>query len=239
MKNTVFILPGFGLGCYPLQTLADALAEQGWATQFLPLPEHNQQDSYLQTLVQHHPITANIVVLGWSLGGQLASLLAERTQCRLITLASNPQFCSDASWAYGMQPVAFERFYAKQKTQPVQNLQHFAALTGLQDASPHTKTHIKHLKAQLTRLSEPEQAMHLLHLKWLRNLNTRSALANLLTPQLHIWGDVDALIPKHMADALALPPHARAHIVTGASHLLPLTHTTECANTIAQWLDAQ
>ena len=239
MKNTVFILPGFGLGCYPLQALAAALAEQGWATQFLPLPEHNQQDAYLQTLVQHHPITANSVVLGWSLGGQLASLLTERTQSRLITLASNPQFCSDASLAYGMQPEAFERFYTKQQTQPVQNLQQFAALTGLQDASSHTKAHIKHLKAQLTRLSESEQVMHLLHLHWLRSLNTRSVLANLPTPQLHIWGDVDALIPKHMADALALPPHARAHIVTGASHLLPLTHSAECANTIVKWLDAQ
>ena len=239
MKNTVFILPGFGLGCYPLQALADALAEQGWATQFLPLPEHNQQDAYLQTLVQHHPITANSVVLGWSLGGQLASLLTERTQSRLITLASNPQFCSDASWAYGMQAEAFNLFYAKQQTQPVQNLQQFAALTGLQDASSHTKAHIKHLKAQLTHLSESEQAMHLLHLHWLRSLNTRSVLANLPTPQLHIWGDVDALIPKHMADALALPPHARAHIVTGASHLLPLTHSAECANTIVKWLDAQ
>ena len=239
MKNTVFILPGFGLGCYPLQALADALAEQGWATQFLPLPEHNQQDAYLQTLVQHNPITANSVVLGWSLGGQLASLLTERTQSRLITLASNPQFCSDASWAYGMQAEAFNLFYAKQQTQPVQNLQQFAALTGLQDASSHTKAHIKHLKAQLTHLSESEQAMHLLHLHWLRSLNTRSVLANLPTPQLHIWGDVDALIPKHMADALALPPHARAHIVTGASHLLPLTHSAECANTIVKWLDAQ
>ena len=239
MKNTVFILPGFGLGCYPLQTLADALAEQGWATQFLPLPEHNQQDSYLQTLVQHHPITANIVVLGWSLGGQLASLLAERTQCRLITLASNPQFCSDASWAYGMQPEAFERFYAKQQTQPVQNLQQFAALTGLQDASPHTRAHIKHLKAQLANLSESEQTIHLLHLKWLRSLNTRAILENLPTPQCHIWGDVDTLISKHMAGALALPPQAHTHIITGASHLLPLTHSTECTNTITQWLNAQ
>ena len=239
MKNTVFILPGFGLGVYPLQVLTDCLSHQGYTTQFLPLPEQAPLDAYLHTLIQRHHITANSVVLGWSLGGQLASLLAERTQCRLITLASNPQFCSDASWAYGMQPEAFERFYAKQQTQPVQNLQQFAALTGLQDASSHTKAHIKHLKAQLTRLSEPEQAMHLLHLKWLRNLNTRSALANLLTPQLHIWGDVDALIPKHMADALALPPHARAHIVTGASHLLPLTHSSECTDTIIQWLAIQ
>ena len=239
MKNTVFILPGFGLGCYPLQALANALAEQGWTTRFLPLPEHNQQDAYLQTLVQHHPITANSVVLGWSLGGQLASLLAERTQCRLITLASNPQFCSDASWAYGMQAETFERFYAKQQIQPVQNLQQFAALTGLQDASSHTKAHIKHLKTQFTSLSASEQVMHLLHLHWLRSLNTRSVLAHLPTPQLHIWGDVDALIPKHMANALALPPHARAHIVTGASHLLPLTHSSECADTIVQWLDAQ
>ena len=76
MKNTVFILPGFGLGHYPLQALADGLSEQGWATQFLPLPEQNQPNDYLQTLIQHHHITANSVVLGWSLGGQLASLLA-------------------------------------------------------------------------------------------------------------------------------------------------------------------
>ena len=239
MKNTVFILPGFGLGTYPLQALADCLTHQGYTTQFLPLPEQAPLDAYLHTLTQRHHITASSVVLGWSLGGQLASLLAERTQCGLITLASNPQFCSDASWAYGMQPDAFERFYAKQETQPVQNLQQFAALTGLQDASSHTKAHIKHLKIQLTRLSESEQAMHLLHLHWLRSLNTRSVLANLPTSQLHIWGDVDALIPKHMADALTLPPHARAHIVTGASHLLPLTHSSECADMIIQWLDAQ
>ena len=239
MKNTVFILPGFGLGTYPLQALADCLTAQGYTTHFLPLPEQAPLDAYLHTLIQRHNITANSVVLGWSLGGQLASLLAERTQCRLITLASNPQFCSDVSWAYGMQPEAFERFYAQQQTQPVQNLQQFAALTGLQDASPHTKAHIKHLKAQLTDLSESQQTIHLLHLHWLRNLNTRAILENLSTPQLHIWGDVDALIPKQMADALALPPHARSHIVTGASHLLPLTHSSECANTIAQWLAVQ
>ena len=239
MKNTVFILPGFGLGTYPLQALADCLTDQGYTTQFLPLPEQAPLDAYLHSLIQRYHITANSMVLGWSLGGQLASLLAERAQCRLITLASNPQFCSDASWAYGMQAEAFNLFYAKQQTQPVQNLQQFAALTGLQDASSHTKAHIKHLKAQLTHLSESEQAMHLLHLHWLRSLNTRSVLANLPTPQLHIWGDVDVLIPKHMADALALPPHARTHIVTGASHLLPLTHSSECADTIAQWLDAQ
>ena len=239
MKNTVFILPGFGLGCYPLQALANALAEQGWATQFLPLPEQNQPDDYPQTLIQHHHITANSVVLGWSLGGQLASLLAERTQCGLITLASNPQFCSDASWAYGMQPNVFERFCARQQTQPVQNLQQFAALTGLQDASPHTRSHIKHLKAQLANLSESEQTIHLLHLKWLRSLNTRAILENLPTPQCHIWGDVDTLISKHMAGALALPPQAHTHIITGASHLLPLTHSTECTNTITQWLNAQ
>ena len=239
MKNTVFILPGFGLGVYPLQVLTDCLSHQGYTTQFLPLPEQAPLDAYFHTLIQRHHITANSVVLGWSLGGQLASLLAERTQCRLITLASNPQFCSDASWAYGMQPDVFERFYAKQQTQPVQNLQQFAALTGLQDASSHTKAHIKHLKAQLTRLSESEQAKHLLHLHWLRSLNTRLILANLPTPQLHIWGDVDALIPKHMADALALPLHTRTHIVTGASHLLPLTHSSECADTIVKWLAAQ
>ena len=239
MKNTVFILPGFGLETYPLQALADCLTHQGYTTQFLPLPEQAPLDAYLPTLIQRHHISASSVVLGWSLGGQLASLLAERTQCRLITLASNPQFCSDASWAYGMQLDAFERFYTKQQTQPVQNLQQFAALTGLQDASPHTKAHIKHLKVQLASLSESEQAMHLLHLHWLRSLNTRSVLANLPTPQLHIWGDVDALIPKHMADALILPPQACTHIVTGARHLLPLTHSSECADTIAQWLDAQ
>ena len=239
MKNTVFILPGFGLGHYPLQALANGLSKQGWATQFLPLPHHGDQETYLTERIQHHRINADSVVLGWSLGGQLASLLAERVHCRLITLASNPQFCSDASWAYGMQTDVFERFCTQQQTQPVQNLQQFAALTGLQDASPHTKTHIKHLKAQLTSLSESEQAMHLLHLHWLRSLNTRSVLATLFTPQLQIWGDVDALIPKHMASALTLPPQAHTHIVTGASHLLPLTHSSECADTIAQWLDAQ
>ena len=239
MKNTVLILPGFGLGTYPVLALQAALEDLAYPTCVLPLPEHADLDAYLSSVCQQYDLGTDSTIIGWSLGGQIATLLAARAQCRLITLASNPRFCADENWAYGMDAALFAHFCAQQQEQPQQNLQQFAALVGLHDAHPDSRHHIKRLKTHIPATDSAVQAAHLLHLHWLQTLDTRSLLSTLAVPQLHVFGANDALIPVAMVSQLALSTSAQTHVIAGASHLLPLIHSHSCVQYLHAWLTSQ
>ncbi|UOO87978.1 alpha/beta fold hydrolase [Vitreoscilla massiliensis] len=238
MKNTVLILPGFGLGTYPVLALQAALNDLAYSTCMLPLPEHADLDAYVSSICQQYALCSDSVVIGWSLGGQIATMLAAHAQCRLVTLASNPCFCADDTWSYGMAADVFARFCEQQQQQPRQNLQQFAALAGLHDAHPDSRQHLKRLKAQLTLDDKTINATHLRHLHWLQTLDTRALLSTLSVPQLHVFGANDALIPESMPAQLHLSAQAQHHVVAGASHLLPLTHSHTCAQVIDAWLNS-
>lgn len=238
MKNTVLILPGFGLGTYPVLALQAALNDLAYPTCVLPLPEHADLDAYVSTVCQQYALGSDSVVIGWSLGGQIATLLAAHAQCRLVTLASNPRFCTDDTWVNGMAAEMFARFCEQQQQQPRQNLQQFAALAGLHDAHPDSRQLIKRLKAQLTLDDKATDTAHALHLHWLQTLDTRVLLSALSVPQLHVFGANDALIPASMPAQLHLSTHAQLHVVAGASHLLPLTHSQTCAQVLDAWLNS-
>jgi len=61
-----------------------------------------------------HPLLpSKYAVLGWSLGGALASLIAERfvdNVFAVVTVATNPQFVATDSWPYAMARKKFQRF---------------------------------------------------------------------------------------------------------------------------------
>ena len=127
----------------------------------------------------------------------------------------------------------------QQQEQPQQNLQQFAALVGLHDAHPDSRHHIKRLKTHIPATDSAVQAAHLLHLHWLQTLDTRSLLSTLAVPQLHVFGANDALIPVAMVSQLALSTSAHTHVIAGASHLLPLTHSHNCVQYLHAWLTSQ
>ena len=99
MSKQIILLPGWGLGIEPLQLLAQELraALPDFNVQIQPLPNMQGQDAaqVLQQLDQQLP--SDCWLVGWSLGGMLASALAAqrpRSGSRRRCLASIPPPCS-------------------------------------------------------------------------------------------------------------------------------------------------
>lgn len=230
------MLTGFGLGTFALQALADSLTQRGHHTQFLPLPSDGDLAGYVTHTIANHGMGSADVVLGWSLGGQIASLLAQHSHSRLVTLASNPKFVADHSWPHGMDAAVFQQFQQQQGHNPSRNVQQFAALAGLLDVASDARSHIKALKQHLPMQTPAQIAQDQLHLTLLAQLDTRPLLVDLSVPTLHVFAQNDALIPCSITQNPALPPSAQSCMIAGASHLLPLTHTAACVAQIEAFL---
>lgn len=236
IKRRILMLGGFALGDYPLRDLAAALQDEGYAALPIPLPQDEDLAAALEAVCRQYALGADDVVLGWSLGGQLAALLAEKAGCRLVTLASSPKFCADEDWAGGMAAEAFARFVRRQEAQPEHNVAQFAALAGMGDDSPQLRQIVREVRARVPE-GEGQAAVNLRHLAWLARLDTFDCLHRLSVPQLHLLGENDVLFDS-AAVAACLPqrPDVQVRLLAGAGHLLPLTRAQACAEAVHAFL---
>ncbi|QMT40611.1 alpha/beta fold hydrolase [Neisseria shayeganii] len=238
IKRRILMLGGFALGDYPLCDLAAALQDEGYAALPIPLPLPQDEDlaAALEAVCRQYALGADDVVLGWSLGGQLAALLAQAAGCRLVTLASSPKFCADEDWAGGMAAEVFARFVRRQEAQPEHNVAQFAALAGMGDDSPQLRQIVREVRARVPE-GEGQAAVNLRHLGWLARLDTFDCLHRLSVPQLHLLGENDVLFDS-AAVAARLPqrPDVQVRLLAGAGHLLPLTRAQACAEAVHAFL---
>lgn len=141
-------------------------------------------------------VPERIVLAGWSLGGQLATLFAARHPQRcaaLFLIASNPKFIADGDWP-GLAPEMFAAFEAELERDPAALHRRFLGLLAHGDrrARPLLKWLREH--AVLSDLSALRQG-----LRWLAELDTRPQLAELALPVVHLLGAGDALVPAALA----------------------------------------
>ncbi|MES2819552.1 MAG: transporter, partial [Pseudomonadota bacterium] len=113
MSERLILLPGWGLGCAPLEPLAAALNGPQLQVTIEPLPVLASCDpaDWLEELDARLP--ADCWLGGWSLGGMLATALAARRGARcygLLTLASNVRFVATADWPDAMPAETFTQF---------------------------------------------------------------------------------------------------------------------------------
>jgi malonyl-CoA O-methyltransferase len=179
------------------------------------------------------------VYVGWSLGGLLATALADRHAERvsaLVTLCSNPSFVAKDDWP-GMEAEAFSAFSAEVESHPDTALRRFDTLqvTG----SGHPRRLLRQLQSLRRR---PASGELLAGLGWLAGLDMRVSLSALKQPQLHLLAAEDALVPAKVSRAIearmAGNPFAEVKVLPCASHLAPLENPTALAEEIRVFLDA-
>ena len=84
------------------------------------------------------------ILIGWSLGGQLAIRLIERKilQPKLLILLAPPfQMVKDSRIQAGMAKATFEEFYQNFSAAPTQTLKQFAILTAMNDLNAREIAH--------------------------------------------------------------------------------------------------
>ncbi|MHC6223614.1 alpha/beta fold hydrolase [Pseudomonas sp. X10] len=237
MRNRLILLPGWGLGTAALEPLAASLRAQDARLQVeltpLPeLPEANVQ-AWLDYLDRKLP--TDTWLGGWSFGGMLASLLAERRGdhcCGLMTLASNPSFVSRPDWPHGMAPDTFATFLDGCRNHPQVTLKRFRTLCSEGAQMPRS------LMRQLGIGVPDTDPLYLANgLQVLAQLDTRAALQNYGGPQLHLFAGSDGLVPAEAAQALSdLLPDVEVGLVEDSAHAFLLEYPQELAAGIKSFL---
>lgn len=172
-------LPGHGLSTYQhemrsLQQLADAV------------------QSYV-------PI--NSIVLGWSLGGQVALQLAQQMQLQALVLVSTtPKFVADTEWSAGMPQVIFDQFFTRLHQNHLRTVQDFLTLQVRGDVQA-TET-LSHLKEGLLHYPPVAEALYD-GLSILRDTDLRAALPTTQIPSLVISGEYDRITHPAAGEYLA------------------------------------
>ncbi len=225
------MLHGWAMHGGLFRDIADALAEEAeiWR---VDLPGHGL--SHVEHLAQAEELLSallpeNCVLLGWSLGGQVALRLAHELGPRvgtLILLSSTPRFVNAPDWADGVEDAVLEQFGADLLRDPVATLQRFLALQvrGAADMRPA----LTRLRAELTARPAARAEALAEGLARLRDTDLRSLVPQITQPALVLHGAADRLTPVTAARWLAAHlPQARLEEIEQAAHAPFLSHTAQ------------
>ncbi|WP_312271972.1 alpha/beta fold hydrolase [Pseudomonas sp.] len=235
MRDTLVLLPGWGLGTAPLEPLRDELLEIAPYLDVLiePLPDMADASGWFDDIDARLP--DNVWLGGWSLGGMIASELTRRRGDRtlgLITMASNPCFVARHGWQSAMSRSVFTDFYEACTLDAELTLKRFTHLVS--QGARDRKT-----LARLLQVALPETSgeVAVAGLELLAQLDTREALQAYSGPQLHLFASNDALVPVSAAQALTDEiPDIEVHLFEPASHGLPLERPDEIAAAIERFI---
>ncbi len=221
MTYRILLITGWGGGAELLKPLHEALEQKGHSVERLNI--FNALDGDI--LQQHVELAVKYdVIVGWSLGGQLATLLVDQIQQQyaeqkvLITLASNPCFVAQADWITAMPVETFMQFKQSFEQDAITTLKRFGLLV-CQGASSAKKDFVA-----MQKLIHPQSIALLKQgLKLLEQLNLVELYENYQGKQLHVFAEHDALVPYQVIQKTKDLAANNLYIVSieGASHGFP------------------
>ncbi|MFT4270765.1 MAG: pimeloyl-ACP methyl ester esterase BioH [Pantoea sp.] len=195
-------LPGFG-------------RSQGFGAMTLP--------AMAQQLVEHLPERS--LLLGWSLGGLVASQLAltvPESIRGLISVASSPCFTASEEWP-GIKPETLHGFQQQLSNDFQRTVERFLALQTLGTES--ARQDARQLKEVV--LSQPMPSVAVLEggLEILRHCDLRASLDALRLPFLRLYGYLDGLVPRRIAAELDVRwPQSPSVVMEKAAHAPFISH---------------
>lgn len=221
MTYRILLITGWGGGAELLKPLHEALEQKGHSVERINIFNVLNDD----VLQQHVELAVEYdVIIGWSLGGQLATILVNQIQQQyaeqklLITLASNPCFVAQADWMTAMPVETFMQFKQSFEQDAITTLKRFGLLV-CQGASSAKKDFVA-----MQKLIRP-QPIALLRdgLQLLEQLNLVEMYKNYQGKQLHVFAEYDSLVPYQVMQKTKDLAANNSSIVSveGASHGFP------------------
>ena len=221
MTYRILLITGWGGGAELLKPLHEALEQKGHSVERINIFNVLNDD----VLQQHVELAVEYdVIIGWSLGGQLATILVNQIQQQyaeqkvLITLASNPCFVAQADWMTAMPVETFMQFKQSFEQDAITTLKRFGLLV-CQGTSSAKKDFVA-----MQKLIRP-QPIALLRdgLQLLEQLNLVEMYKNYQGRQLHVFAEYDALVPYQVMQKTKDLAANNSSIVSveGASHGFP------------------
>lgn len=235
---------GWGMNLRAFDPLRAELRRE-FSTWAIDLPGHGRSgwdnaradlESQLQDVQSVLP--ARCVLVGWSLGGQIALELARRApqQVRaLVLIASTPRFTQAPDWPHGLDVATLDSFRALLARDWRQALRDFVQLQVR--GSRHAEVTQRQLENALQSHGLPREAALNAGLEMLARTDQRAVLSQISQPVLVVSGQHDHVTPqasgRWLADAL---PRAHFVQIARAGHVPLLSHVEEMAAALREFL---
>jgi len=173
-------------------------------------------DFKLNLLMQ---LPQQFAVIGWSMGGLLATRLsieAPERVTQLMNVASSPRFVETTNWA-GIESASFDAFYDQLRIDPDQTRRHFI------------KAQLQDLPISPTWFTEPPSELGLRQgLDWLLTWDLRPLLSQLRLPVCYVFGRLDAIVSRHTMSAMQMSyPDFSYQMIRKSAHAPFLSHQDE------------
>lgn len=231
----ILMITGWGMGTSILMPLKQKMIECGYKVELINI--FNLFDP--EVLKKHLQLATQFdVILGWSLGGQIATYLADQiyqqtgTLKTLITLASNPCFIRDEHWQIGMEQATFASLKASFDKDPMVTIKRFYYL--VTQGGINAKQDWQGLQSliQLDDFSQQRESLEM----W-EKLNCVDVLKKYKGQQLHIFFEADGLVPYKIIDLFKLleAKFLKVDTMNGA-HGYALFNTKEITDKISHYL---
>ncbi|XXN63053.1 pimeloyl-ACP methyl ester esterase BioH [Enterobacter ludwigii] len=179
------------------------------------------------------------VLIGWSLGGLVASQLAltqpDRVEA-LISVASSPCFTAQEAWP-GIKPETLQNFQQQLGTDFQRTVERFLALQTM--GTENARQDARQLKDVV--LSQPMPSVEVLEggLEILRQDDLRASLDDLTLPFLRVYGYLDGLVPRRIAEELDTRwPHSSSVVMEKAAHAPFISHPEAFTQLITNFIRA-
>lgn len=179
-------------------------------------------------------LEADTVLVGWSLGGQVAARIAldwPEQVSKLILVAATPCFVNRADWPHGVAAEVFDQFAASLAQDYAGTIRRFLSLQA--QGSSEMREVLAQLRRRLLDQARPAGGVLEAGLEILQGADLRESLPKLAKPLTLIHGSGDKLAPLAAARWLSSAiPGARLHEIEGAGHAPFLSHPRQVAEII-------
>jgi pimeloyl-[acyl-carrier protein] methyl ester esterase len=242
-KIPLVLLHGWGVNQGVWQQLVPQLAVDfevlapdlpGFGTASASYPQPYQLKALAQQLAAAIPPAS--LVVGWSLGGLVATQLALDYPEKVAALgwvASSPCFMAQADWP-GMADAVLKQFAGALTRDLALTVERFLAIQAM--GSETARQDIKMLKHAVLALPMPQVEVLMAGLDILAATDLRPQLAQLQQPVAACFGKLDALVPVAMVEPLLQwLPTLQVHIIPKASHAPFISHPTDFIEWIQQF----
>lgn len=169
-------------------------------------------DTFLEKIAKKIP--AHSVVLGWSLGGMIATQLAHKYTDKisgLITLATNANFVSSGTWPYAMPRETFTAFCENYQQHPEKTAKRFYALHTQGDINKRGVSDF--LKENTTLANADNDTVHIQLLGLLDSIKNEAIISDIAQPHLALFGRGDALVPSESASVFSQRFKQHSHVL--------------------------
>jgi pimeloyl-[acyl-carrier protein] methyl ester esterase len=233
MKNRPLIfIPGWGFHASIWQEIAKQFSDN--ATHLLELPPLHDEALSINVITAKLIASCpnNAILVGWSLGGLIATALATNYPAHfshLILLSSTPRFTADNNWAGISESQADKQLLAAMNDRK----RYFHQFLGLA-CYPEKSSLMKNNLAP--HLIGPDNNDLVPYLDILFNTDLRESFATISTPLLQMIAENDIVITKQQSlQSEALLPH-KIEIIPNAGHMLISTHASQIVKNIRDFI---